>query len=207
MIANKRRYQLPVLPRRMYANFYLKERDNARFINENYLRLLRFIGKHCYNEENLRVICRKLKEEYNATYHFNRLRHAKRRMSTNQIEALAFSFDRILRDNDVIVRIPVATIPILFFILMKYQTKVECNEDISREINETTIGAYLCAQQISIMKIQLDKMLTFEDDETYVRHCRSLYDELVMHPRLIAMNWDELNQNRVDYVEAYWEKR
>lgn len=199
------RIQSTILPRRVYANFHIPIQDNFAFRNENYINLLRFIGKHCFKTEDIRSVCRCIKEEYNRTYHFNRMRNFRKRMSINQIEALAYSFDSLFVKGDVVVRIPFATVPILFFILIKYKEIMDCSSDIAKEIDNTSIGAHLCAHQIDIMRVYLNTMLNgVVADEEYVKKCRALNDVLVMAPDFVSMNWQEFCADRTDYVRAHW---
>lgn len=191
-------------PKRIYANFSLTRSDYSRFTNEHYQDLLMFIGKHCYQTQNIRTICRMLKEEYNRTYHFNRLRHIKKKMSINQIEALSHSFTNRHIDDGVIVHIPFATVPIIYFILSKYHEIEVRNGDFGNNIDKMGIGAYLCAHQIKVMLLHLDKLLQQTSDEDYIYNCNSLNDDLVNHPHFMSLHWTEFCENSVDYVRQHW---
>jgi len=198
-------YRPLVFPPKKYANFHLSRELNVSFSNVNYQELLMFIGKHRYHTEVLRTICRKIKEEYNKEYSFNRKRHIKKRMSANQIESLAYSFDNFFVKEDVIIRIPFATVPILFFILTIYKDIEDRNEDIRNKINSSNIGACLCARQIETMQIHLHKMLSsMPKDDEYRLRCNALNDDLVLHPTFVSMNWEAFRQNRTDFVKTYW---
>ena len=201
------KYHVTILPERTYANFYLTRDEFCHFTNDGYLSILRIIGKYTYHTETIREICGKLRDDYNCYYHYNRIRHSKRRITRKQIESLFGSFSAFSvrwHNERIVVRIPFSLIPLINYILIKYNEVADKESSMANEIDRNSIGDVLCKEQIHIVRVEMRRLISTTTDEKYAARCNMLEREMLNNDSLLWLNWHEWQSSSVDFAEEHW---
>ena len=205
---NVDKYHITFRPRRAYANFSFSKGDFIKeFRNDAFIDLLYVVGEFCYETKDLKEIFRLIRDDYNRTYHFGRLRNARKKMTICQIKALTASFEVLKNPDMFLVRIPFVSVPILYFLLRKYLSVANRQNIIAQELLNVTIGELFCKNQTQIINADMGRLLEENrNDEEYVRHCQELTDDLVHSCDFVSMKWAQLYDCKIDYVNRHWRR-
>lgn len=150
-------YHVDAFHRNRYATFPCEYSE--LFINDNFDKLLRLLGRAYFNRPDLGVngVCSLVKDEINKEWHLNGMRKKfqLKRVTTNQIKSIRRTFRKINDASSYFIRIPFNVASILFFILMMLaRISNEYNEcaALKRTLDCETIGAYLYRNHIEIFE-------------------------------------------------------